>query len=90
MDPYLFQNFRTDDGDHLRAEFKAFKFPESNVVLFKGTVNVCLDRCEGVRKKQMSEQVTFRDTLVTDTLFKSVTQPLFISKNPLDLALHCP
>lgn len=50
MDPYLFQNFLTDDGDSLRAEFKAFKFPESNFVLFKGTVNVCLDRCRGVSK----------------------------------------
>lgn len=48
VDPYLFQNFLTDDGDSLRAEFKAFKFPESSFVLFKGTVNVCLDRCQGV------------------------------------------
>lgn len=48
MDPYLFQNFLTQDGDRLRATFKAFKFPESNFVLFKGTVNVCLDRCTGV------------------------------------------
>jgi hypothetical protein len=49
VDPYLFQNFLTDDGgDNLRAEFKAFKFPESNFVLFKGTVNVCLDKCSGV------------------------------------------
>ena len=48
MDPYLFQNFLTEDGDQLEATFKAFKFPESNFVLFKGTVNVCLDRCTGV------------------------------------------
>jgi len=32
----------------LRAKFKAFKFPESNFVLFKGVVNVCLDRCNSV------------------------------------------
>ncbi len=48
VDPYLFQNFQTLDGDRLRAEFKAFKFPQSNFVLFKGTVSVCLDRCRGV------------------------------------------
>ena len=54
MDPYLFQNFLTeDDGDNLRAEFKAFKFPASNFVLFKGTVNVCLDKCKGVSKKEI-------------------------------------
>jgi hypothetical protein len=54
VDPYLFQNFLTDDGgDNLRAEFKAFKFPESNFVLFKGTVNVCLDKCSGVRLKTL-------------------------------------
>merc|ERR1712154_737395 len=49
VDPYLFQNFETsDEGNSLRAQFKAFKFPESNFVLFKGTVNVCLDKCGGV------------------------------------------
>ena len=52
MDPYLFQNFLTEDGDQLEATFKAFKFPESNFVLFKGTVNVCLDRCTGVSADQ--------------------------------------
>ena len=45
----MFQNFETsDEGNSLRAQFKAFKFPESNFVLFKGTVNVCLDKCGGV------------------------------------------
>lgn len=38
----------TEDGDLLRAKFKAFKFPESNFVLFRGVVNVCLDKCQGV------------------------------------------
>ena len=52
VDPYLFQNFLTEDGDQLEATFKAFKFPESNFVLFKGTVNVCLDRCTGVSADQ--------------------------------------
>ena len=49
MDPYLFENFVTSDGDFLRAKFRAFKFPESSFVLFKGTVNVCLDTCSPVR-----------------------------------------
>lgn len=49
VDPYLFENFLTTDGDYLRAKFRAFKFPESNFVLFKGTVNVCLDACKGVQ-----------------------------------------
>lgn len=48
MDPYLFENFLTERGDLLRAKFKAFKFPETNFVLFKGNVNVCLDKCQGV------------------------------------------
>merc|ERR1711936_1170462 len=49
VDPYLFENFVTSDGDFLRAKFRAFKFPESSFVLFRGTVNVCLDTCQPVR-----------------------------------------
>jgi len=49
VDPVLFENFLTGDGDLLRAKFQAFKFPETNFVLFKGIVNVCLDRCNGVQ-----------------------------------------
>jgi len=49
VDPYLFENFVSVDGDFLKAKFRAFKFPESNYVLFKGTVNVCLDTCKGVQ-----------------------------------------
>ena len=49
MDPYLFENFNTADGDTLTARFRAFKFPETNFVLFRGTIDVCLDRCSGVR-----------------------------------------
>merc|ERR1711988_576908 len=49
VDPVLFENFLTEDGDLLRAKFQAFKFPETNFVLFKGIVNVCLDKCRGVR-----------------------------------------
>ena len=48
VDPYLFENFVTTDGDYLKAKFRAFKFPESSFVLFKGTVNVCLDTCSPV------------------------------------------
>merc|ERR1712113_518646 len=49
VDPYLFENFVTSDGDYLRAKFRAFKFPESSFVLFKGTVNVCVSTCSPVR-----------------------------------------
>ncbi|KAF7278522.1 zona pelucida superfamily protein qsm [Rhynchophorus ferrugineus] len=48
VDPYLFENFNTVDGDHLVAKFRAFKFPDSTYVQFKGTVNVCLDKCKGI------------------------------------------
>lgn len=48
VDPFLFENFNTVDGDTLTAQFKAFKFPETNFVLFRGTIDVCLDRCSGV------------------------------------------
>ncbi|XP_026471751.1 uncharacterized protein LOC113376037 [Ctenocephalides felis] len=48
VDPYLFENFNTVDGDFLSAKFRAFKFPDSTYVQFRGTVNVCLDKCTGV------------------------------------------
>ncbi|KAH0547450.1 hypothetical protein KQX54_019367 [Cotesia glomerata] len=48
VDPYLFENFDTVNGDFLIAKFRAFKFPESTYVQFRGTVNVCLDKCQGV------------------------------------------
>lgn len=49
MDPYLFENFGTDTGDSLAAKFRAFKFPDSTYVQFRGTVNVCVDKCHGVQ-----------------------------------------
>lgn len=50
IDPYIFANFETDDGGKsLSAKFRAFKFPESNYVLFVGTVNVCLKSCQAVQ-----------------------------------------
>lgn len=58
MDPVLFENFLTEDGDLLRAKFQAFKFPETNFVLFKGIVNVCLDRCNGVRNNILHIQMS--------------------------------
>ena len=48
VDPYLFGNFATEKGDKVKANFRAFKFPETNYVLFKGILNVCIDVCEGV------------------------------------------
>lgn len=45
LDPFLFDNFFTDDGDVLKAQFRAFKFPENPYVQFKGTVTVCLKNC---------------------------------------------
>ncbi|XP_053621263.1 uncharacterized protein qsm [Plodia interpunctella] len=49
VDPYLFDNFVTTDGDLLSAKFRAFKFPDTSYVQFKGTVSVCLDKCQGVQ-----------------------------------------
>ncbi|XP_023212768.1 uncharacterized protein LOC111615594 [Centruroides sculpturatus] len=49
IDPYIFGNFQTNDnGNTLFAKFRAFKFPDSNYVLFVGTVNVCLQKCKEV------------------------------------------
>lgn len=48
LDPALFDNFNTTTGDYVTANFRAFKFPETNYVLFRGTVDVCLDKCQGV------------------------------------------
>lgn len=48
VDPYLFDNFLTSDGDTLTAKFRAFKFPDTTYVQFKGTVTVCLDKCQGI------------------------------------------
>lgn len=49
QDNYVFENFKTKDGDFLTANFRAFKFPESNYLLFKGVVDVCLDKCQGIQ-----------------------------------------
>ncbi|GIX69310.1 ZP domain-containing protein [Caerostris darwini] len=58
IDPYIFGNFETPDaGKTLYSKFRAFKFPDSNYVLFVGTVNVCLKQCRGVQCG--SDQVGF-------------------------------
>jgi len=49
VDPYLFGNFKTETGDSLKADFRAFKFPETNNVLFRGVLNVCINKCDGVQ-----------------------------------------
>lgn len=49
VDPYLFENFVTENGDSLRAKFRAFKFPDSTYVQFRGTVNACVDKCQGIK-----------------------------------------
>ena len=56
VDPYLFENFATNDGDFLNAQFRAFKFPESSFVMFRGTVNVCLDTCNPVCDKTIIKE----------------------------------
>jgi len=77
----LFQNFETsDEGNSLRAQFKAFKFPESNFVLFKGTVNVCLDKCGGVecangqigfgRRRRRRRDVTVGDAVDRNKVYE--------------------
>lgn len=49
VDPFLFENFNTVDGDFLTAKFRAFKFPDSTYVQFRGTVNACVDKCKGIQ-----------------------------------------
>lgn len=49
VDPYLFENFDTIDGDRLTAKFRAFKFPDTTYVQFRSTVNACVDKCQGIK-----------------------------------------
>lgn len=49
VDPYLFENFVTTNGDFLSAKFRAFKFPDSTYVQFRGTVNACINKCKGIQ-----------------------------------------
>ena len=72
VDPYLFENFVTSDGDYLRAKFRAFKFPESSFVLFKGTVNVCVSTCSPVKTINQHSTIflirSFRSAALMDNL----------------------
>merc|ERR1711868_179640 len=45
VDPYLFENFATSDGDYLRAKFRAFKFPESCFVSPSMFVSIRVSLC---------------------------------------------
>ena len=73
IDPYIFGNFETrDHGKSIFARFRAFKFPDSNYVLFVSRVNVCINQCQPVlctgassgfaygrkRRKRHSDQTT--------------------------------
>ncbi|XP_031640948.1 uncharacterized protein LOC116352466 [Contarinia nasturtii] len=49
VDPFLFENFNTVDGDFLTAKFRAFKFPDSTYVQFRASVNACIDKCKGIQ-----------------------------------------
>lgn len=64
IDPYIFGNFDSNDnGDSITAKFRAFKFPESNYVMFVGTVSVCLDECKGVRSLCFSNCISVNSNL---------------------------
>lgn len=67
IDTYIFGNFEQNPDDQsLRAKFRAFKFPDSNLVRFVGTVNVCIKQCakvncNGGRKKRASHNTNNKD-----------------------------
>lgn len=74
IDTYIFGNFEPNPDDQsLRAKFRAFKFPDSNLVRFVGTVNVCIKqcakvKCSGGRKKRASHSNNKDDRLVSLTV----------------------
>lgn len=94
VDPYLFENFNTVEGDLLTAKFRAFKFPDSTFVQFRGTVNVCVDRCKGVicsngqtaygrKRREISQSLTDPNKVyeVTMTTFIKVNYDENADKN---------
>lgn len=83
VDPYLFENFNTVDGDFLNAKFRAFKFPESTYVQFRGTVNVCLDKCKGVQcsNGQMGYGRKRRETTTDPNKVYEISTTTFIKVN---------
>ncbi|XP_053642387.1 uncharacterized protein qsm isoform X2 [Cherax quadricarinatus] len=89
VDPVLFDNFITTTGDYVSAKFRAFKFPETNYVLFRGTVDICLDKCQGIacsngqlgfgrRRRDISSQAVDPNKIfeVTMTTFLKVDETL--------------
>ncbi|XP_055309994.1 uncharacterized protein LOC129573502 isoform X2 [Sitodiplosis mosellana] len=99
VDPFLFENFNTVDGDFLTAKFRAFKFPDSTYVQFRGTVNACIDKCKGIpcsngqigygrRKREIASQSAELEFSMS-TLIRVVGEP--VSKeiaNDLDSKLE--
>ncbi|GBP29758.1 hypothetical protein EVAR_94598_1 [Eumeta japonica] len=58
VDPYVFDNFLTDDGKLLRAKFRAFKFPDSTYVQFKATVLIVALQVTSLPQVECSNGVT--------------------------------
>lgn len=99
VDPVLFDNFVTTNGDYVSAKFRAFKFPETNFVLFRGTVDVCLDKCQGIacsngelgfgrRRRGVDSQSADPNKIfeVTMTTYLKVDENLNITKNEAEAA----
>lgn len=96
VDPYLFENFNTIDGNVLSAKFKAFKFPDSSYVQFRATVNVCLDKCLGTpcsngqigygrRRRDTSSAATLSQEGFVDTnKVYEISLAMFIKVNDIE------
>lgn len=92
VDPYLFENFNTIDGDTLSAKFKAFKFPDSSYVQFRATVNVCLDKCLGTqcsngqigygRRRRDTTEVLAQGLMDTNKVYE-ISLAMFIKINDI-------
>lgn len=93
VDPYLFENFNTIDGDTLSAKFKAFKFPDSSYVQFRATVNVCLDKCLGTqcsngqigygRRRRDTTEVLAQGLMDTNKVYE-ISLAMFIKINDIE------
>lgn len=85
IDTYIFGNFEPNSDDQsLRAKFRAFKFPDSNLVRFVGTVNVCIKQCakvncSGGRKKRASLDINNKD----DRLVSLTVSTVLRISNPI-------
>lgn len=93
VDPYLFENFNTIDGDRLSAKFKAFKFPDSSYVQFRATVNVCLDKCLGTqcsngqigygRRRRDTSDILTQGLMDTNKVYE-ISLAMFIKINDIE------